>query len=455
MQPFYDRKLSKLSLVWLACVAALPSLLALAAFGIISKHDSLSYIFYADEIRTFSVPSGAALLSQSPVPISLFRIGGFPAFIAFLQIIIPQAWPIFLVVIQIIAQSGVAVLTYLTASKLGATPRLSIIAALLPAFGFMIAVNICILTDSLYSAAITTAAFILILNRSTRTALIAGLLIAAATSFREVTIFLVLAFIPLACLQQRKILCIILLILPTWGVAAAQIGWNISRGAGPTLTTSAQITMVQAVLPLLKNKEPVFDSDSVFDRTASATVGVDGYNQINEMQNQLFKSGFTAPEIAKAAGQAYFKTWERFPFKMLLNTISSYNDGFLAMPFEPFDVVAFIQTYNDQPRPTYTRLNILWHRFTQGDVIAICWLLAVTLSRLVGSAIAIYGLICPWFRTAGHDTGWSQRALWYLPIAFAGLYMPVHLEYRYLLPTIPVICVLAAVGWSRRHGIYQ
>lgn len=448
-----DVQLSGKGLLWLAFAAAIPSLLVLAVFGVISKHDSLGYIEYASEIRTHTVPTGMALLTQSPAPISIFRIGGFPAFLALLQAVFPNLWAFILVALQIIAETGIALLTYRTAINLGATPRLSFIAALLPTFGFIIVVNICVLTDALYSAAITAAAFTLILKRSWRGALIAGFLIALATSFREVTIFLVFGFIPLACLPKRKLLCTVLVVLPTWGIAAMQIGWNMSRGAGPTLTTSAQITMVQAVLPLLKNKVPVYDSNTTFDHVATQTVGVDGYNRIDDMQTQLFAAGLTAPKIAKIAGQEYFRTWRRYPLKMLATSLSNYNGGFLAMPFEPLDVAAFLIEYDDLPRPYFTRLNILWQGLTQGHITAFLWLIINILSRICGSIISIYALICPWLRQPNRPTRWAERALWCLPIALAGLYMPVHLEYRYLLPGVPIICVLAAVGWSHRNVI--
>ncbi len=438
-----------MKLLWLAVAAALPSLLALAVFGVISKHDSLGYIAYANEIRALGIPSGSALLDQSPIPTSLFRIGGFPAILALLQSVAPQNWPALLVTAQISVQSVIAILTYKTALKLGATPKFSVAAALLPAFGFAAVVNICILTDSLYSALITGAAFILISYRSWRSAVIAGLMIAVAASFREVTIFLVLAFIPLAILQKQRWLCIALIVLPTWGVAAAQISWNISRGAGPVMTTSAQITMVQAVLPLLKNHLPVYDSDTTFDHIATSTVGAHGYDGINAMQSQLFQSGFTAPQIAKIAAGEYFRTWRRWPLAMLSTSLSNYNDGFLAMSFEPLDVTAFLLELDDFPRPEFTRLNRVFYGAIHGNVQDILYLIFEISSRLIGSAIGLYGLLSPWFYRNTSGIRWDLRALWCVPVGLAGLYMPVHLEYRYLLPGVPIICALAAVGLSQ------
>ncbi len=182
-------KLNRWGLFGLAAAAAVPSLLALAVFGIIETPDSPGYISFAEEIRTFAVPSGSALLQSSASPISLYRIGGFPALLAMLQSIQPHYWRLLLVLLQILVQSVLVILTYLTALKLYATPRLALLASFLPALGFAVVANICVLTDSLYSAAIAAAACSLILSPSWRGALIAGILIAFATSFREATIF--------------------------------------------------------------------------------------------------------------------------------------------------------------------------------------------------------------------------------------------------------------------------
>lgn len=454
MKRFYDRDIVGFWLLWLGAAGALPSLMALAIFGVIAKHDSGGYIQFADHIRTHMVLSGSALLNESATPISLFRIGGFPALLALLQSISRQNYQAYLVALQIVTQSCVIILTYVVARRLGATPRLCLFAALLPSFGFIVMANISVLTDSLYSAAITTAAFVLVLHRSWRAALIAGLLIAAATTFREATIFLVFAFIPMALRSDRRWIAVALVVLPTWFVAAGQIGWNISRGAGPVLTTSAQVTLVQAVLPLLEHKVPVYNSNTPFDRVASETVGVGGYSQIAQMQNRLFQAGYRAPQMAEIASEEYFRTWYRYPFKMISTTISNYNDGFLAMPFEPLDVIAYTLAYDESVRPYFTRMNVLWANMVQGSFVSLILLLFFVASHMFGSAVSVYGLISPWRKRETGELRWDLMSLWCLPIGLAGLYMPVHLEYRYLLPDVPVICVLAAVGWSgRRRGL--
>ncbi len=261
------------------------------------------------------------------------------------------------------------------------------------------------------------------------------------------------AYVPLALLAKRRPLCIALLVLPCWMVATAQISWNMSRGAGPVLTTSAQIVMVQAVLPLLKDHLPVYSTDDAFDKVANQTVGIGGYDKIYDLQTTLFKTyGLTAPEIAKQATQRYFKTWMRFPGAMLITTLQDFSYQYLAMPFQPTDTISTLMVYSNWTRPTFYRLNILWRNLMHGDFGALPWMFNDVIMRLFGTIIAVYGLISPWFLSKNKIPSWDLRALWCVPVGLTGLYMPVHLEPRYLIPAVPIICVLAAVAFARRQS---
>jgi len=160
-----------------ALLAALPSLLALSLYGVFEPTDAAGYLAYAAQIRTHSVPVGHELLYGVAGRISLFRIGGYPALLAGLQTLTPNHWHMLLVTLQIIAQSGVAAASYAAALRLGSARWAALAAALLPTAGYVLVMNICVLTDSLNAAAITGAALALLLWPSWRGALLAGLLL--------------------------------------------------------------------------------------------------------------------------------------------------------------------------------------------------------------------------------------------------------------------------------------
>jgi hypothetical protein len=54
----------------------------------------------------------------------------------------------------------------------------------------------------------------------------------------------------------------------------------------------------------------------------------------------------------------------------------------------------------------------------------------------------VAAVVLPWLP----GRSWRLRGLWLVCGGFIGVYLPVHLETRYLLPVVPVACVLAAAG---------
>ncbi len=448
-----------------AALAALPALLALATFGVIETPDSPGYIAYAGQLR-HALPTGTALLREAPSPITLFRMGGYPALLAALQTLTPH-WRLATVLLQIAALSTLAAATARTARHLGAPRTSALAAALLPAIGFGVVVQLCILTDALYAALAAGAALLLAARSGPRPALAAGLMLALATMLREATPLLALAYLPLACLAEpapatRRLACALLLLAPPFATASAQVAWNTHRGAGPVLTTSRQTVMVQAVLPLLRRHPDLLappdpsPDDALFDAAARDTVGGGEYARIDDLHRQLFAEGLDAPAMAAAASRLYRRAWTRHPAPMLLATLGNLRHEFLALPFQPLDTVAALMVYAGWPRPAFDRLNVEWAALRHGPAratAALC-IAADVLTRLLGTAVACAAIAAPWRPAARRaipaDTLRRLRGLWLVCAGFVGLYAPVHIEPRYLVPIVPLACTIAACAWRPR-----
>jgi hypothetical protein len=513
-----------------ALLAALPVLAALAVFGVIETPDSPGYIAYAAQLR-HALPTGPALLREAPAPITLFRMGGYPVLLAALQSLTPH-WRLATVLLQIAALSALAAASRRAALRLGAAPGPALAAALLPATGFGVVVQLCILTDALYAALAAGAALALATpptrttpstppgRASLRPALAAGLMLALATTLREATPLLALAYLPLALLPDPAaphsavprrgrrtvpvpLLHALLVVLPALSVAAAQIAWNVGRGAGPVLTTSRQTVMVQAVLPLLRRHPdllapepsapplpapgrpasppspatPDAAADATFDAAARATIGAGEYGRIDDLHRQLFAAGLDAPAMASAAGRLYRRAWLRHPGAMLLATLGNLRHEFLALPFQPVDTVGALMVYAGWPRPAFDRLNVEWSALRHAPsastrAAAALWIAADVLTRLLGSLIALAAILSPWLPAAwwpAHrraaagpapaprrpalppDTLRRLRGLWLVCAGFVALYAPVHVEPRYLVPIVPLACIIAACAWSTAY----
>jgi hypothetical protein len=285
-------------------LAPLPALIALVVFGAIETPDSGGYISYAEQLRAGPLPSGAALLAEAPAPVSLFRTAGYPALIAISQSLFGAGWKVALVLFQIATHAALAVTVYRTAILLSLPRALALLAALVPSVGLGLVVQISILTDAVYAALLGGAALLLVqatLRPTGGAPLIVGLLLAGAMLLREATLFIAVGFVPavwIAARPGRRLHSLCLAFLPIIAVVGWMAGNNFARSGHPVVTTSRQVVMVQAVLPLIKQGLPVFDGDDLFDRTARETLRGDDYSRISELNRKLFLAGLTAPEIA-------------------------------------------------------------------------------------------------------------------------------------------------------------
>ena len=435
-------------------LAALPALIALAIFGAIETPDSGGYISYAEQLRAGPLPSGAALLAEAPAPVSLFRTAGYPALIAISQSLFGAGWKVALVLFQIATHAALAVTAYRTAIVLSLPRALALLAALVPSVGLGLVVQISILTDAVYAALLGGAALLLVqaaLRPAGGAPLIVGLLLAGAMLLREATLFIAVGFVPavwLASRAGRRLHSLCLAFLPIIAVVACMAGSNFARSGHPVVTTSRQVVMVQAVLPLIRQGLPVFDGDDLFDRTARETLRGDDYSRISELNGKLFLSGLTAPEIADQATRRYLRAWMRFPVAMGVATIGRYRDHFLALPFHPLNTIRYLAAYADLPRPEITIPLVLWENLKRGDIGAAAWLMIDVATRLIGTLIGLFALAAPFLLMRRNDErGVALLGTWLICASCVAVYIPVHLDIRYLVPLIPLHCLLGATLW--------
>jgi hypothetical protein len=430
---------------WLVVLLApLSAILALAIFGPIWSPDTGGYVEYAQQILLGTIPSGEALLHGGPEPISLFRAPGYPALLAGLQWLFPDAWRSALVMLQIAATTVIAAATHRTALRLGAGRVAAIAAALLPATGFAVVMQIAILTDALNAVLFTGAALALAAWRGAGAAVLAGVLLAAATTIREATPIMAVAFLPLAWMGARPLARMLATMVPSLLVLAALMGWNHDRIGRWVVTTTAETQLVYPLVPLLRHGVPVYAGDDQFDRVARETVGRDGFAGIGALHDRMFQeAGMTAPELSAAATARYFRAWRDFPLAMLRATVEDFRVTYLEMPFQPLDTAANLVVYAEPGgSPDFVKLDRLWQHSLRGNLGAMLLIVLIALSRAIGIGIALAGLVLPWLP----GRGWPARGLWMICVGLVGVYLPVHLEPRYMVPVVPLLCIAAAAS---------
>ena len=440
-------------------VAALPALVAFLAFGALEAPDSVGYISYAEQLRAGTLPSGPALLKEAPAPISLFRTPGYPTLIAVTQSLFGTAWKATLVLLQIIAHAALAVTLYRTAVLLRLSQSLAILIALLPSVGLGLVMQISLLTDAICAALLGFAALWLVQAtlRPSQIALVAvGIALAGAMLLREATMFIaVVGYGPavwLASRPENRLHWFCSVFFPILVVTALMAGTNYLRSGYPVITTNPQVVMVQAVLPLVNQQLPIFDGEDLYDRTARNTLRGREYAKIQELNGKLFLAGLNAAEMAEAATQRYFRAWWRFPGAMFIATLSRYRDHFLALAFYPTVTLRYLAVYAGLPRPKFTDPARLWKRLLwKGNLSAsvAAWLLIDLVTRVIGTAMGLAAMAAPFLLiNQNDDRGRVLLGTWLIGASLLAVYFPVHLDIRYLVPLIPLQCLLAATLWD-------
>ena len=425
-------------------LAALPALIVLSVFGPIVTPDSGGYMDFAQQIVSGKLPTGTAM------PASLFRMPGYPTLIAVFQYLFDNGWKVALVLLQISANSLLAIAAYRTAAILGLRWALALLVSLLPSVGIGVVMQVSIMTDAIYSVLFGCAALSLLragLHTSPRTPLYVGLLLATATAFREATVFIAAAFVPavwIAAGAGRRGRWLCLSFSPLLAITACLMTANYIRSGHAVVTTSPQIVMVQALLPLVRQGLPLFPDDTIFDRTARETLRGDDYHSIFALNDKLFLAGLSAPQISAEARHRYFLTWRRFPVAMALASLGRYHERYLALPFHPLNAARLLRLYAGRPSPWISNPGMLWQQAQMGSASAAFWLLVYGATRVVGTVIGVLALVAPFLllRNGDHRAR-AVLGMWLICVGFVAVYLPVHLNERYLVPLIPLHCLLA------------
>ncbi|MCA3309154.1 MAG: hypothetical protein ING03_06915 [Roseomonas sp.] len=441
--------------LFIGLFAAFPPLVVASIVGVFETPDSGAYLTYAQMLVSGPLPRGEALLGSGFLPAPLYRTPGYPAVIAFMQFLAPTNWLFLLLGLQILGQAVLAAYAHQVGLALGLKPPLAFLAALMPAVGSVAVFQSAVMTDALFGA-LFSAAMLLLLHaglapdeKRLGKLLIAGVLLGAAATIREATLYLMVGLLPaifIATPKGRRLLGIGAAILPTILVCALITADHYRRSGHAVLSTSKQLVMVQALLPLVARGVPVFEGDTLFERTAREVIVGTDYFSIQRLNIRLFEAGMTAPEIAAAASANYARAWRQHPIEMLRATASRLPVKILWITFMPVDTAADVHRQTGEPRPWFGRPEALWQRFQNGSIFALPILLALWLGRAIGLAVTLAAILSPFALRASDKRRWAVIGAWLASGAFVAIYLPVHLEQRYLIPIVPMLCLLGGLS---------
>jgi len=444
------------ALILLALCARLP---LLAIYGPVKAPDSDDYIRYADTILSGIL--NLQQLASGMAPMTVFRVIGYPAVIAAAKLVAGADWPWLIVGLQTALTFAATVMLYRVMLLLCGSRPWAFAAGLIYSLSMPLVFDQMILTDSLAASLLIFCACWLaepILTRrplNIATALSAGLVLAAAFLIREANIYLAgVGILPLAVaavcadcwpsrpwrlwrvVSWRRTGMLLLTVLPLLVAWQGYRMWNAQRLGVPVVTTAAQTTILQAMAIAAAHDPAVFDRGHIFDRVAAETFTTYSFDEIWKINTRLHDEyGMTADRIASAAYASYFRAWRHHPLAMIWIPLYHVRMSVALSPFQPFGSVRLLHLWaTDSALELGTRRGV-----AEGHWVMLPVFLLDSACRAVALAIFVAFLFgTPWRLVR---QGWKPEVVaslgfWALFVAVHTGYAMVHLEPRYLLPTI-------------------
>jgi hypothetical protein len=458
-------------------VAIALRLALLMIFGPRPSHDgTYEYIPFAQLIRHGGSWMSDAGLATTAIPVSAFRMIGYPALIALSDVIAGDGWPWLLVAVQIVCSMAAIVTAMALAAALEPQRQwVAIAAGLAVACGQTLITDTIVQTDSIAAAALFIFAALGAMGALQRRPLSAakavgiGLLPMLCFLLRENTDVTVLTLLPFTMAwilrtersRWRQIGLTILVVLPLIAVNLALVAWNFHRAGTGFVTTGTQTILLQPLLHVASRGAPLFDGDSILDQAAAQVVAAkehpDGEFSTDELlavNQQLFEHGSNAVEIAGLMRRAYVAAWSHHPIDML-------QASFAELPAE------LLISLGDSVR---VQLGALFAGrstapYNAAPPIAIALLIGAvslalrTLSFMVTMAFLLGPLVAlgkaALMRRPLSESDWFRLAALLAGLAFVWLHAIVHFEERYLAPVEPLAIIGGFTALAQLSGWFD
>jgi hypothetical protein len=443
-------------------LASVPPLIVAAMIGVFETPDSGGYLTYAAMLLSGPLPEGEALLGSSYSPIPLYRTPGYPVVLAALQHVTQTHWMSLLLGVQVLAQAFLAAYAHRVGLALGLNPILAFIVALMPAAGSVAVFQSAVMTDALFGALFGGAMLLLLhsalIPGGITKLVMAGLMLCVGVAIREATLYLLLGLVPAALIattKGRRLVGFAAIMVPPILASGFIMADHYRRSGHAVLSTSKQVVMVQALMPLVARGVPVFQGETLFLTTAREMIVGSDYHSIHRLNARLFEAGMTAPEIASAASANYARAWREHPLEMLRATTTRLPVKMLWITFMPVDTAADVHRQSGEPRPWFGRPEALWRRAMEGSIFALPILLALWLGRAIGLAVTVGAIASPFLLARTDSRRTAVICAWLATGAFVAVYLPVHLEQRYLIPIVPMLCLLGGLTFQAAYDAWR
>ncbi|WP_142994480.1 hypothetical protein [Thalassospira xiamenensis] len=426
--------------------------------------DSGGYMSYGDMIFEDSSWWNDAGLLTGAMPITVFRMMGYPLFIGFLKVLSPNFW-MWTVVLCQIALTAVS-LVYLSRliHELKLRPLIGVFCMLSAGFSYSLTLDNMILTDS-----VVASIFVIILSANAISSLrgepikffqsfLFGALLSISFLFREGVLVLSSLFvIPLVIRviltksrHFRSCLAGTVFFAPLLIISQIYIHWNETRTGSRFITTGGQTVYLQGLADAARNDERIFSGQKVIDVTARENFVEFDFSEVLAIQKSLFSQGYEAPELAMISKEKYFQTWAEYPLSMLRMTIGHLRERFALLTFRPLASLRETGFWIKGERP-WGDYNVLKSRVFEG-LGAFSLFTLESVERFIAIVVTLAFVIIPvvWFvrLCLGKKSNKGEVlvccSLWSVYFGVMASHALVHIEPRYLAPVLPFSIVVGA-----------
>lgn len=464
--------------------ASAVALLALKIFlllkvGPIYESDTVVYETFADIILKSHQWLNDANLSAEAAPATVLRTVGFPAVIAAGKALTGSGWPLAVVGFQVVVSIGVFFLVFYFGLSINLSPTWALIGALTYATGLQLAMDQCLMTDSLNSSVLIIAVIVFLRGAMNGQKIrwwqtsVSGLLLAVGFLMRDILPYTIISLVPLfvcRCLVvevahrfYRLMPCIIVCV-PLFVVQQGYELWNWHRTGERFVTTVVQFNGAFALEQASKNGPNLFNGDTPLDREAGRIIKTYDSLEIIALNEALFNEGYHAPEIARMALDAYKRAWLTHPLTMLNLIRIATSERLLKLAVRPINSVCELFEWGGSRicfdyRDLYRKL---FHRTSDIRLSEVFVLVVITTQNtlsIVLSAMLLIGtpflLVLAWRnRTIGSDRQLLLLAgFWAYVVGWHLIYALVGYQDRYMMPTIPFLVFGGLIATRRVNDL--
>jgi hypothetical protein len=447
-----------------------------AIYGPISVPDTSGYVTLARAILKSDTWLHDVQLSSGTFPLLAVRMIGYPLILAGAMEIGGPNWPYLVVALQFTVTIAALGAIYALALELQLSWQLGLFAVVAFATSEQLVTDQCLLTDSLNADFIIIAVFILVRGSlcgrplSVWSAAAAGALMALAFLLREAMPFLATTMLPLlivrcfrgwsGALLLRSALAGTLVLLPLAATVEIYKAWNSHRSGERFVTTTAQVTLVLALIKAAKHDHRVFDGDTPLDQAARQAVHNYVFDEVAPINNDLIDRGYRPTDIARMSQAHYFATWESQPLAMLHILGDHVSEAAAKLAFRPLaascDIIEWATSVRECPdyRDLLRAVRSGFAHEPPGNLAFFLFQtceLAVSIGLFSAFVLGVPVLwVWSWrrdgWRVAGRE--WLVFTFWAMYVGWFLLYAAVNMERRYMNPVVPLSILGGLVVWQ-------